>query len=145
MARIFNQEPVSFRQPRDCKEIRYLDRPRRVGKKMSRLYAGSSHHVRYDMISFLRRLWAFARPYQSRFFLGLGFGMLYALTNGALVVVIRLVVNLVFPGPGTEQLSVADHLEKLPGFVRPIVESASQWLPILHSPASKAGQALVIA
>jgi hypothetical protein len=37
------------------------------------------------MIAFLRRLWAFVRPYRFRFILGLLCGIIYGLTNGALL------------------------------------------------------------
>jgi len=39
----------------------------------------------------------FVRPYRSRLILGLLCGILYGLTNGAFVVVLRLVIDLIFP------------------------------------------------
>ena len=83
------------------------------------------------------------RPYKVRLILGLLFGVLCASVNGVLVLAINLVVDLVFTGAA--QVSVAQHLEKLPAFARPLAESLSAWLPALKSPSSKLGIALVIA
>ena len=94
------------------------------------------------MRAFYRRIWAFARPYQARLILGLVFGILCALTNGALIIAIKIVVDLMFAG--SARIPVAQHLEKLPGFARPLVESLTQWLPELKSPSSKLGMVLVI-
>ena len=49
------------------------------------------------MLSFFRRIWGFSRPYKTRLVLGLVCGILFALANGALILVIQQVVNLVFP------------------------------------------------
>jgi len=92
--------------------------------------------------AFYRRIWAFARPYQARLILGLVFGILCALTNGALIIAIKIVVDLMFAG--SARIPLAQHLEKLPGFARPLVESLMQWLPELKSPSSKLGMVLVI-
>ncbi len=83
------------------------------------------------------------RPYKARLVLGLFCGILCALTNGALILSIKLVVDLVFAG--SAKLSVAQHLEKLPAVVRPVAENLTQWLPDLKSPSSKLGMVLVIA
>ena len=95
------------------------------------------------MRAFFRRIWTFARPYKTRLILGLVFGILCALTNGALIIAIKLVVDLVFAG--SARISVAQHLEKLPAFARPLAENLTQWLPELKSPSSKLGMVLVIA
>ena len=58
--------------------------------------------------AFFRRIWVFARPYKARLILGLAFGILCALTNGALILAIKLVVNLVFEG--SAKIPVAEHL-----------------------------------
>ena len=50
------------------------------------------------MRAFYRRIWAFARPYKTRLILGLVFGILCALMNGALIMAIKLVVDLMFAG-----------------------------------------------
>jgi subfamily B ATP-binding cassette protein MsbA len=92
--------------------------------------------------AFYGRIWAFARPYQTRLILGLVFGILCALTNGALIIAVKLVVDLMFAG--SARISVAQHLEKLPSIVRPLAESLTQWLPELNSPTSKLGMVLII-
>ena len=94
------------------------------------------------MKAFFRRILPFVRPYKVRLLLGLLCGTVYALTNGALVVVINLVVDLVFSG--SAESSVAHELEKAPAFLRPFVEHLTHWLPKLNSPSSNFGLALVI-
>jgi subfamily B ATP-binding cassette protein MsbA len=93
--------------------------------------------------AFYRRIWAFARPYKARLILGLVFGILCALTNGALIIAIKLVVDLMFSG--SAKISVAEHLEKLPHFARPLAASLTQLLPELKSPSSPLGMVLIIA
>jgi subfamily B ATP-binding cassette protein MsbA len=95
------------------------------------------------MRAFYRRIWAFARPYKTRLILGLVCGILCALTNGALIMVVKLVVDLVFAG--SAKIPVAQHLEKLPEFLRPLVLNLEHWLPELKSPSSPLGMMLVIA
>jgi subfamily B ATP-binding cassette protein MsbA len=92
--------------------------------------------------AFYRRIWAFARPYKARLILGLVFGILCALMNGALPLAIKLVADLAFSGSARNP--VAEHLAKLPHFARPLVESLTHWLPELKSPSSKLGMILVI-
>src|SRR5882672_10740019 len=94
------------------------------------------------MIVLLRRLWPFLRPHRARFFMGLFFGFLYAMTNGALMLLVKLVVNLVFPGAG--HVSVSEQLAKAPQFLRPLVHGLEQWLPELNSPSSNTGKVLLI-
>ena len=94
------------------------------------------------MRAFYRRIWAFARPYQGRLFLGLVCGILCALMNGALLLVVKVVVDLVFQG--TAQRTVAQYLERLPHFLRPLVERLTQALPALNSPPSPLGTVLII-
>jgi subfamily B ATP-binding cassette protein MsbA len=92
--------------------------------------------------AFYRRIWAFARPYQGRLILGLVFGILCALMNGALIIAIKLVVGLVFSG--SARIPVGQHLEKIPVIGRSVAENLTQWLPELKSPSSKLGMILVI-
>ena len=94
------------------------------------------------MRAFYRRIWAFARPYQTRLILGLVFGILCALMNGALIIAVKLVVDLMFAG--SARIPVAEHLEKLPSFARPLVESLTRLLPELKSPSSKLGMVLIV-
>src|SRR6266480_566672 len=91
---------------------------------------------------FFHRLWSFARPYRTRLVLGLVCGMLYALTNGALVVMIKVVVDLAFSG--TAHVSVAQELEKAPGFLRSLIAWVSERQPELQAPSSKTGLVLLI-
>ena len=74
----------------------------------------------------------------------LGFlcGVVYALTNGVLIFVIQLVVNLIFGGNTAD--SVAQRLEKAPSFARPVVDQIIAWLPALRAPDSKFGLVLII-
>lgn len=52
------------------------------------------------MKTFVRRLWVFVRPYQGRLALGLACGVVAGLASAALVVCLRLVMNLAFAEPG---------------------------------------------
>src|SRR5262245_51897026 len=94
------------------------------------------------MIVLFRRLWPFLRPYRGRFFLGLLFGFIYAMTNGSLMVTVKLVVNLVFPG--ATHVSISEQLAKAPAFLQPLAHSIEHWLPELNSPNSNLGKALAI-
>ena len=94
------------------------------------------------MRAFVRRLWVYVRPYQARLILGLLFGIGCALMNGALILVVKVVVDLMFGG--NAQQTVAEQLEKLPAIVRPLVTSLIHHLPELRSPSSKLGMILVI-
>src|SRR4030095_13064446 len=88
------------------------------------------------------RLWIFVRPYRDRMILGLLCGIIFALTNGLLILVIKLVVNLVFAGG--KQVSLAELLGKAPGFLRPFVKSLTEAMPTIQSPHSITGLTLVI-
>jgi subfamily B ATP-binding cassette protein MsbA len=94
------------------------------------------------MIKFLRKIWPFVRPYQSRLILGILCGVLYALTNGALIMAIKLVVNLVFSGSAS--ISVAQELEKAPAILQPLARHLTAWVPELRTPSSSLGLVLVI-
>jgi subfamily B ATP-binding cassette protein MsbA len=111
-------------------------------EKLSPGTAWSGHTVPNEMIAFLRSLWRFARPYKSRLVLGLVCGIFYAMANAMLVLVIKLVVDLVFPG--ATQNATAQHIQRTPGFLRPLVEHVSHWMSAIQSPSSKTGIALVI-
>ena len=94
------------------------------------------------MTAFFLRIWTFARPYKTRLILGLVFGILCAMMNGALIIAVKLVVGLVFSG--SARISVSQHLEKIPVLGRILSESITQWLPELKLPSSKLGLILVI-
>jgi len=95
------------------------------------------------MATFFRRIWVFVRPYRTRLLLGLFFGFVYALTSGALMVVVKLVVNLVFPGSGAPY-SLASELDRAPVFIRPMAQGLKHWIPQINSPESNAGKVLLI-
>jgi subfamily B ATP-binding cassette protein MsbA len=91
------------------------------------------------MIDFLRRIWVFVRPYQTRLFLGLICGILFAAANGALVMVIKSVVNHVF---GTNAATLASQQShSTPEVFRPLVQKVTSWLPQVKT---KSGLILII-
>jgi subfamily B ATP-binding cassette protein MsbA len=83
------------------------------------------------MISFLRRLWSYVRPYRTRLFLGLICGILLALANGALYSIVKLVGNSIFKN--SVDLSVDPEKTHLPAFIRPFVEKLAAHLPHVQS------------
>jgi subfamily B ATP-binding cassette protein MsbA len=93
------------------------------------------------MITFLRKLWAFVRPYKFRFFLGLACGVLYGLANNAFVAATSPVVNLVSTG----SVHAQDLLKSAPSPLRPLVDRIVSWIPSINMPSSKSGVILVIA
>jgi ATP-binding cassette, subfamily B, bacterial MsbA len=94
------------------------------------------------MLDFLRRLWTYTHPYRGRLFLGLFFGVLYAITNGLLVVVIKLAVDVIF-APAGSQVTVVEYMKKVK-IIRPWAESLAQMLPALKTPSSRTAITLVI-
>jgi subfamily B ATP-binding cassette protein MsbA len=91
---------------------------------------------------FLRKLWAFVRPYQMRFFLGLTCGILYGLANGLLVAVTAPVVDLVFNGSTNFHAKLAAFGQAHPLF-RPAAERIAGWLPEFNGPSSLWGWAII--
>src|SRR4051794_18920416 len=94
------------------------------------------------MLSFFRSLWPFVRPHRNRLILGLAFGVVYAATSGALMFLVKLVVNLVFPESG--HFSLAEQIQKAPEFLHPLTEPLLRWVPELKSPESKIGKVLLV-
>ena len=94
------------------------------------------------MIEILRRVWPFIKPYKTRLILGLTFGILFAASNGALVLTIEKVVNLLFPMATGE--SVSQHMTRVPEFIRPLAQRVASWIPEFKSPATSAGKILLI-
>ena len=82
------------------------------------------------------------RPYKTRLLLGLLCGFLYALASGLLMVLVKLVVNAVFPGG--EHFSLARQIEQMPQLIRPLAERLAGKLPELMSPTSRSGHVLLI-
>ena len=95
------------------------------------------------MIEFLRQVWRYVRPYQSRFILGLLCGVLFAIANAGLMVAVKLVVDMVFAPAGA--VSLLDEVRRAPLFLREPVENLIARLPELQSPSSKLGLALAVA
>lgn len=93
------------------------------------------------MTTFLRRLWVYVRPYRARLIFGLVCGIIYAVSNGALILVIKMVVNLLFGGG---VISFDEEVAKAPVFLQPMLHRLVEALPALKSPESKAGLLLVI-
>src|SRR5512133_3673608 len=95
------------------------------------------------MIAFLRRLWGFVRPYKGRLIVGAVCGACFAVANGALIIAIKVVVNLIFSGDTPRALT--EDLAKLPAVVRPLTNLLIEWLPALKAPSSNTGVVLVVA
>jgi len=91
------------------------------------------------MIVFLRNVWQFVQPYRVRFFLGLLCGVLYGLTNGILLGVAKVVMDLIFIGA----TNFHDKLEKAPHWIRPFTQWLASVLPEIHAPSSEFGWVLV--
>jgi subfamily B ATP-binding cassette protein MsbA len=79
------------------------------------------------MIEFFRRLWTFVRPYRARLVMGLVCGILLALANGMLLLVVKIGPELIFHGKYV--LSTEEQIEKTPKFFRPLVEWLASHLP----------------
>jgi subfamily B ATP-binding cassette protein MsbA len=92
------------------------------------------------MIDFLKKLWGFVRPYRVRFFLGLLCGIFYGLTNGLLLGVAKVVVDLIFSG----STNFHEQLEKTPHWIRPFTHWLASALPEFHAPGSQFGWVLVV-
>jgi len=92
---------------------------------------------------FLRQLWGFVRPYRGRFFLGLLCGILYALTNGALLGAAKVVMDLIFTGSTNFHEQLATHLAKTPHWIHPFTDRLVSAAPELPAPTSQLGWALV--
>ena len=94
------------------------------------------------IVSFVRRLWTYVQPYRARLAMGLFCGVLFALTNVALVGVVQLVINFVFPGDSSDKHPVKT--DPLHVFVSHIVENLKAHLPHIPPPDTKAGMALLV-
>jgi subfamily B ATP-binding cassette protein MsbA len=91
------------------------------------------------MIEFLRNVWQFVQPYRVRFYLGLVCGVLYGLTNGVLLGVAKVVMDLIFAGA----TNFHEKLENAPHWLRPFTHWVASILPELHAPTSTFGWALL--
>jgi len=93
------------------------------------------------MALFFRRIWTFARPYQTRLFLGFVCSLIYALSTGALMFLVRWIANLVFPG--SNHFSVVEQLDSAPAIIRPIAHQLGTWLSQIRG-TSKSEQVVLI-
>jgi subfamily B ATP-binding cassette protein MsbA len=84
------------------------------------------------MISFLRQLLQFVRPYRGRFLLGLLCGIGYGLVNGLLIGAVKVVVNLVFDNAS----NLHQQLEAAPKWIHPLAHRLAAWVPDFHAPAA---------
>jgi len=92
--------------------------------------------------SFVRRLWSYVQPYRARLTMGLICGIIFSFTNVALVGVVQLVINFVFPGGTSDTHPVkTDHLHV---FLRHVVEYVKLHLPHIPPPNTNAGIALLV-
>ena len=92
------------------------------------------------VIYFLRQLWGFVRPYRGRFYLGLFCGILYGLTNGVLLGVIQVVLDLVFLG----KTNFHEKLENARAWIHPLTHWLSTVLPEISAPAAGSPQWLLV-
>ena len=79
------------------------------------------------MIAFIRRLWKYVRPYQTRLLMGLACGLLLAFANGLLLVVVKIGPDLIFHKEIT--LSTHEQIQKAPKFFQPVLEWLTSRLP----------------
>jgi ATP-binding cassette, subfamily B, bacterial MsbA len=97
------------------------------------------------MISFLRRLWIYVQPYKARLMMGLTCGILYALTNVALVGVVKLVINVVFKQDLTESIDqAAAKAGPFHDLVKHITGYVVAHLPKIPPPTTRAGMAVLV-
>ncbi|HWC58360.1 MAG TPA: ABC transporter ATP-binding protein, partial [Verrucomicrobiae bacterium] len=97
------------------------------------------------MISFLRSLWIYVQPYRARLAMGLTCGILYAITNVALVGVVKVVINVVFHQDVVG--SLAQETAKAGPFherIQHLSEFLLQHLPKIPSPTTRAGMAVLV-
>jgi subfamily B ATP-binding cassette protein MsbA len=92
------------------------------------------------MTDFLRKLWPFVRPYRGRFLLGLLCGTCYGLSNGLLILAIKVVLGLVF----NNESNLTDQLKNAPRWIQPYTHALAAHLAFT-APATQAGWVLVIA
>jgi subfamily B ATP-binding cassette protein MsbA len=90
------------------------------------------------MIAFLRRIWTFVKPYQSRLIIGFLAGIFYAGISAALVLSINLVIDLVFKH--SDPVSLVQRVEKTSPFLAHLLEK----IPQIKSPSSRIGMVCVI-
>src|SRR5262245_53380554 len=93
------------------------------------------------MIKFLRKLWPYVRPYQTRLFLGLVCGILYAALNGTILAGIRIIIDVVF---GSSMTTTPVASGGIPDEAQKFLDYLKSLLPNAQS-SSKTDQLLLIA
>jgi subfamily B ATP-binding cassette protein MsbA len=94
------------------------------------------------MTVFFQRIWSLARPYKTRLLLGLICGIIAALANGAMLLLIKIIGDLVLNGSAT--VAFSEKISKLPSLIRPLAEDLVRRLPALSRPDSQLGLTLVV-
>jgi len=74
--------------------------------------------------------------------LGFVFSLIYALSNGALMFLVKWVVHLIFPGSG--HFNLVEQLQRAPAIIRPITKGLESWLSHMNGPTSRSEQILLI-
>jgi ATP-binding cassette, subfamily B, bacterial MsbA len=94
------------------------------------------------MISFLIKIWGFARPYRWRLFTGFFCGLMFGVINGIFIASIKPITNLVFNG----HAGIRAELENTRGNFHPAAHWVAQHLPPFHAPApdNVTGWALIV-
>src|ERR1035437_6447483 len=87
------------------------------------------------MTNFLRQLWGFVRPYRKRFFLGLLCGVFYGLSNGALLIVVKVVPELIFNNSTNFHELLAKKLENAPHWLYPLTHRLASMVPGFKPPS----------
>src|SRR3954452_15616108 len=94
------------------------------------------------MVILIRRLWIFAKPYKTRLILGLLCGALFALTSGALMVMVRFVAAAGFSGP--HQPTLPTELDKAPSLLQPLAHFLQRLLLRVSASDSRDAKVFVI-
>jgi subfamily B ATP-binding cassette protein MsbA len=116
-----------------------------VPLRKTRFHRIASRHKLRAMISFLRQLWIYVRPYRARLVTGLICGILFAITNVALIGVVKLVINVVFKQDyGSSIDQDAAKAGPFHDFVKHILEYVMQHLPNIPPPTTRAGMAVLV-
>ena len=89
------------------------------------------------VIYFLRQLWGFVHPYRRRFYAGLFCGVLYGMSQGLLLGVLQVVMDLVFSGR-THYHEKLENLAKAHAWLAPKALWLAGKLPEIYVPAPPA-------
>jgi ABC-type multidrug transport system fused ATPase/permease subunit len=104
-------------------------------REKSRAVRGGWLTLSTRMTDFLRKLLKLIAPYRARFIGGILSGVLFAVANAALMLLLKLVVDIIFPQEGAK--SASDYIQKLPTFVQHFSSGLIDWLAQFKSSASQ--------